>query len=372
MPIADERLIEIATQIENEVNSGRYIDLQKISELSQRLRRFSSKSAELQSTLDRIDQNTQKSVEKISRQFYWLLVILAVITVLLALFYLFQILRNSIRLRQLEHDIQKLEKERELESQSNLSDVTPEAAEEEELFFLSSYTQNPILSRMFHHTLIKCCKALGHHFSIIGICNGFTMRWLEAALQKKEAILNKRLNKILILNSYLDSGTPLSELEKDPRWQKDLWEIKAFYESILLYQNPERYTDLFAKPLSQQNIEEISLIAASDETKALGGIKITDVQSGIYDAKTMTELLSKIENIVQNSAYSSPIGFRLCIGGFKTRKRRMRLQYYTIPILNVGDLWMLLLIHLMKVIALRLLKKFLAYQLTFTLKLFVM
>lgn len=164
-----------------------------------------------------------------------------------------------------------------------------------------------------HQTLIKLGLKLGYSLPDKGVCNGYTMRWIEASLLDQNNTFLNRKNKISELYSRLsEPGVTLEDLKKQPEWRTALWDIKAFYESLLLYQNPEVTSEILGKFVTQEDIEAISDVASSDMIKARGGIKNTaNLRYAQFTKDKLFQVLTEVENKIQASDYQQPVCLRL-------------------------------------------------------------
>lgn len=163
-----------------------------------------------------------------------------------------------------------------------------------------------------HNDLIQFGKKLGYSLNDKGICRGYTMRWIEATLLKQQPRFLNRTYKIKALNRLLNEGKTLEELKKQTEWLDIWWDIKAFYESLYLFQEANELMSIFAKKLKQQDITEISELASSDELLMLGGIKHSPILR--YDEFSKDGLLTtlgKLEEKIIASQYQEPVCFIL-------------------------------------------------------------
>lgn len=163
-----------------------------------------------------------------------------------------------------------------------------------------------------HNDLIQCGKKLGYSLDDKGICQGYTMRWIEATLLKQQPRFLNRTYKIKAFNRLLNEGKTLEELKKQTEWLDIWWDIKAFYESLCLFQEASKHKSIFAKKLTQQDIAEISELASSDELLMLGGIKHSPIlRYDEFSKKGLLTTLGKLEEIIIASQYQEPVCFIL-------------------------------------------------------------
>src|SRR5437879_1203221 len=99
---------------------------------------------------------------------------------------------------------------------------------------------------MLHGILITQLQALGYFDGLPGICLGFTIRWLEAALTGEEGKWFSRLKLLEEMGESLPSA--LSKVKN--KVQKDitpsdeeikLFDALAFLESVSLYNAPGHF-----------------------------------------------------------------------------------------------------------------------------------
>ncbi|WP_131781773.1 ankyrin repeat domain-containing protein [Legionella gresilensis] len=153
-----------------------------------------------------------------------------------------------------------------------------------------------------------------------GLCNGFSVRWLEASLLGKEE--QQRFEKRIKLIAL----TPLSELldaidEARAKKGKDLTEkdyelldILSFYDSLTLFHIPADWAFIFKRHfLSQEDVEDISIIASSDEIKKRGGLKQLYSEPLILTVKEIETYLDELSQLFNTSDALSkePIGILL-------------------------------------------------------------
>lgn len=160
-----------------------------------------------------------------------------------------------------------------------------------------------------HTMLIKCGQKLGYSLSDEGVCYGYTMRWIEASLLGQQKRFLNRNNKISELYRCLsEPEIRFEDLEQQPEWQSALWDIKAFYESLLLYQEEEISRAILEKPVNQDDIEIVSAIASSDVIQARGGIKKTaTLQYAKCTQDQLSKLLTEIKSKVDHTGYQLPV-----------------------------------------------------------------
>lgn len=101
--------------------------------------------------------------------------------------------------------------------------------------------------------------------------------------------------------SDIDQLEPLTKLD-----------IKAFLESLLLFQYAELSANILKKPLSQENRKEISTIASSQAMEEAGGFKVSQpIYYGNFDKVDFRYLLTKLQEKIKKTDYIDPIPFLL-------------------------------------------------------------
>ena len=147
-----------------------------------------------------------------------------------------------------------------------------------------------------------------------GICHGFSLRWLEAALTSKDAEFKKRARAIKRGGTVLVAKIKQRQNEK---WknieEKDtaLMDILAFFDSVQLYQSPMAHSSIFGECTTQENIESVSKLASSDDILNLGGLAKIYSDVYVYSKKDIAQLLEKLSVVYTTSSSKDPIGLVL-------------------------------------------------------------
>ncbi|MGQ3889459.1 ankyrin repeat domain-containing protein [Legionella sp. CNM-1927-20] len=171
-----------------------------------------------------------------------------------------------------------------------------------------------------HRILIELQEALGYSPEYQGLCHGFSLRWLEAALlgNKELQRFENRINKIVSI-----PVNALAQAIKQAKAQKGglsleeqkLLDIQVFIDSLKLFHAPNKYSDLFNKTyVSQQQIELVSRFASSDAIKELGGLKEIYSAPFISTKEEMKNYLDYLGELFEKQAAnisSEPIGILL-------------------------------------------------------------
>ena len=173
----------------------------------------------------------------------------------------------------------------------------------------------------FHTGLINCAKFLGYPEEE-GICHGFTSTWIEAVLTNNTDQFYKRIQNIITLYYYLqikeDSHEEikkyLEDLGRQPAWQDTLADIKAFFESILIYQNPTHSSYILGTRIISQGFEKVEEAAASVAMRARGGVRETQgIYYGNFEKDEMRTLLQSLQQKINDSNYHHPVPFMLSL-----------------------------------------------------------
>ena len=143
-----------------------------------------------------------------------------------------------------------------------------------------------------HNDFRKLFKKMGYTSTeLSGVCQGFTMRFIEACLLGEEDVFIERIKLIDAYQKDLDvsykealknNGSNVTPSEKNK-----ILNIVAFMDSLFLYQQPEFQYKLFGKPVIQADIEMISLLASSDSIQARGGLVKIFSDSDIFSQEDL-------------------------------------------------------------------------------------
>lgn len=156
-----------------------------------------------------------------------------------------------------------------------------------------------------------------------GVCNGITMAWISACVLGEEKHFQQRIQHI---SDQADQWTLLAHINQAKEKVKqhlplsaeeiNLLEILAFYEQILLFQQPEKYVAVFNARYTQQNIIAISTIAASKSMESEGGLCPFHVNIGLYTPNELADYLDRIAHAI--NAINLPIGSKISfmLGGY--------------------------------------------------------
>jgi ankyrin repeat protein len=165
----------------------------------------------------------------------------------------------------------------------------------------------------FHSILINCAQSLGYPATEQGLCHGFTMRWIEAMLTNTTEDFFKITHHIQKLHANLRLGANIDELDKNPEWHTLIWNIRPFFESLMLYQSPELASMVLGEYTSQQPLK-MSAIASSDAMRDAKGFKESiPLYYGEFkknDIKPFLELLGKK---ISSTNHKLPVTFMMSL-----------------------------------------------------------
>ncbi|MDF1677872.1 MAG: ankyrin repeat domain-containing protein [Legionellaceae bacterium] len=175
---------------------------------------------------------------------------------------------------------------------------------------------------MRHHSaLIAAAKALGYIAdsgeAADGLCHGATLRCIESYLIDEPDAFIERVN---LIRQTPDLKTRIETTKEKvilhelltPDDLKHL-DVLAFYDSLLLYQNPNLYEKLFGRMLAQGNFKGISQLAASTAAHAAGGFARPYSEPNIFTQDELRTYLHDLQQIVEQHEGHPPknIGFVL-------------------------------------------------------------
>jgi len=165
-----------------------------------------------------------------------------------------------------------------------------------------------------HDLLIDCGKKLGYSCHYAGVCYGFTMRWIEASLTNTQDCFHLRIQKIVSLYYFLNvyNIDSVETLDRSLFNSPEFCDIRAFYESLVLYQSPEDNFPLMGEKLSQIHMKKISKIASSDMIRACGGLITTEAcryQSVVFPSLEQNDFFKELELCIISSGYKAPVPF---------------------------------------------------------------
>ncbi|WP_419420440.1 ankyrin repeat domain-containing protein [Legionella sp. D16C41] len=154
-----------------------------------------------------------------------------------------------------------------------------------------------------------------------GLCHGFSLRWLEAALLGRLELerFENRIKYILSTPTDLLIQQINKTLAKNGQNltsnDYELIEILAFFDSLSLYQTPENYPSLFNNLgyINQEQFEVVSAYASSVEIEKAGGLKEVGLDLLIATTDEIEIYLHELKQFLDKNLddYKEPIGFLL-------------------------------------------------------------
>ena len=159
---------------------------------------------------------------------------------------------------------------------------------------------------MLHTLLLKLAQMLNYlPKDVLGICRGFSLRWIEAYLSGSEQIFLERIERIERIANTDVSVENINSIKEKVKQGKtltqeeyDLFDILAFFESTACYVTPNMFPSLFNAPITQASkVEEISKIASSEELLKSGGLMEVSSELGIYTKEEAIAYLNELAQI---------------------------------------------------------------------------
>ncbi|NDH08776.1 MAG: hypothetical protein EBY16_04045 [Gammaproteobacteria bacterium] len=178
-----------------------------------------------------------------------------------------------------------------------------------------------------HKQLIQLAQKFGYPVNDAGICHGFTMRWIEAVLTGDTKKFEERLFHI----HHRIDGWLQSSIIKHPKqsdaFESKYWDVKAFFESLLLFQERDSGRQILGSFIRQDDIEKLSVIASSDKMRTYHGesASVEEISDESYLQKTdplcyaefeqqsIKPLLTTLKGVINRSAYKSSVPFTLSL-----------------------------------------------------------
>ena len=161
-------------------------------------------------------------------------------------------------------------------------------------------------------SLIRLYSSLGYSDSKSlytgkgGLCNGATLRWLEACMLQQEEVFNNRFNKINQLNTLdIQEITQKVQAGQKPTQEDlkglELLDLYSFFDSLDLYMHPMKHRSVFNAYHNQGDYDSISELASSDGIKERGGLKKIYSEPGIYNNAELINYLDEIRVAIEKS-----------------------------------------------------------------------
>ncbi|MGQ3888581.1 ankyrin repeat domain-containing protein [Legionella sp. CNM-1927-20] len=173
-----------------------------------------------------------------------------------------------------------------------------------------------------HQAIFNLYQALGYHDGFGGLCYGFAVRWLEASLLGKaeQQRFEERIQRIITTPTLTLYEAILKAQEKDKqehtKEDEDLLDIRYFYDSLILFYEPENWAFLFNQEryLSQTQLDLISTLTSSNDIKERGGLRTLYSEPLIFNQLEVENYLEQLADLLEQSSEKisdQPIGLLL-------------------------------------------------------------
>jgi len=181
----------------------------------------------------------------------------------------------------------------------------------------------------WHHAMIICMRLLKLTESKEGICQGLMMRFVEAVYTKSSddfdtihreianifsqykgryrqyASQDNKRNKVDIINQvFSELSSELSE-----RHDQSIVNVRAYFESVVLYQNPTILSEILDARIIQQEVERMSPFASSSKMiDERGTLKQSQAfYYGKFDAAEFIKFVEVLNGVISVSDTKEPI-----------------------------------------------------------------
>jgi ankyrin repeat protein len=167
--------------------------------------------------------------------------------------------------------------------------------------------------------LIELGSLLGYPPYAGGYCHGFNMKWLEASFIHENEQFAQRVETIFNTSPELliDRINHVKEKAKQHEVMSpediDLLEILSFYEGVSLYQRPHAYSTMFNAPLTQEDINDVTKLAASNKMESAGGLSAIFSKPWLHSQQNIAEYLDGLAFVICRLDFEpqTTIGFEL-------------------------------------------------------------
>lgn len=166
-----------------------------------------------------------------------------------------------------------------------------------------------------HQKLINLRKKLDNDKDNKGLCFGFSIRWLEAALLGESELerLENRLVRInwrsvdTLIEKINNAKTNVKKKLPLSKKEEECFELLGFMESLTIAHRPFDYPEIFAKEsyLIQDDIEIVSQIVSSNAILERGGLKVLYSEPYVLSEKEIEEYLDQLGEIFDSEASES-------------------------------------------------------------------
>jgi ankyrin repeat protein len=147
------------------------------------------------------------------------------------------------------------------------------------------------------------------------LSSGLSIRWLEASILGEIIGFDNRIQTIR--GGGLQLAHSILEAEKN-KWKNitevdkhTLLDIRAFFDSLMLFQQPSDYVTFVGDSLWRGNVEALSRLASSDEIQSLGGLAMLYSAPGIYTQAELKQYLDSLGAIIESTQSKEPVGMLL-------------------------------------------------------------
>ncbi|VVC74768.1 hypothetical protein AQUSIP_00400 [Aquicella siphonis] len=159
----------------------------------------------------------------------------------------------------------------------------------------------------FHQFLVSFIEGAGFNLEKSGVCLGYAMKGLHAAMCGEIGFFSSRVD-FIYKNPYLqhtvkwiyDSmGTqPPDGVNTQFRCYVNLnpwiWDILALVEGMVLHVKPENYSHIFSSDVTQQSVETIAMATVPVSIEEQQGLQRVDSWPGIYTRSELKALLGSL------------------------------------------------------------------------------
>jgi len=166
-----------------------------------------------------------------------------------------------------------------------------------------------------HTNILDALASFGYCENFDGVCHGFSLRWLEASILGQENVFDERIQNIT------SNGPELAKLfhkAEQGRWKnlteeekRELFDIRAFSESLALFQDSGGFSSIFDAYITQVAIETTSTLASSQGIRALGGLAQIYSEPSIYTPWELGKYLTDLGLIFESYQSQEAIGVLL-------------------------------------------------------------
>jgi ankyrin repeat protein len=174
-------------------------------------------------------------------------------------------------------------------------------------------------AKLTHRDLINLGKLLNYQMDSRGLCRGFSGMLIQAWLAQDERAFfarvkfiesyKKNFNK---LKDDIDNARKLAKrvpFENLNEKTRQLLEIPAFYEGIVLFLKPRKYAPLFNKNITQTEVESIAYFTSPNVLHENEGMTVVFKKSYAYSKQELLTYLTELEKQLENTDVIAPMFF---------------------------------------------------------------